>query len=553
MEDFKIENLSFTYPEASEKAINNVSLSIRQGEFVLLCGESGCGKSTLLRRLKKELASHGHQEGRIVYRGQALDTLSLADSAAQIGFVMQDPDTQLVCDKVYRELAFGLENLGVVTSEIRRRVAEIASFLGISHWFHASCDTLSGGQKQMLNLASVMVMQPQVLILDEPTSQLDPIAASEFMETLKKINRDLALTVILSEHRLEEAFCACDRVLIMQRGELICDSAPEHVAESLGNLGYDCAIAPGLPAAVRVFLALGAGGASPVSVKEGREWLFSNCCIEPELLPPEVQPSVGEAVLSMKEVWFSYARGDAAVLRGMDFYVKRGEIVGLLGGNGSGKTTALGVMCGNLKPYRGSITAFSRRRPRGGQPKTEGRICLLPQSPKALFVTDSVYDDLLRSGSEAAVKVVMEQLGITSLKSRHPYDLSGGELQKAALAKILLRRPELILLDEPTKGMDAACKNEFGLLLHKLAQGGAAIVLATHDVEFAAQYTTRCAMLFDGIIISGDTPRGFFGGNSYYTTGANRMVRSRCKQAITVEDVVAICQNSFTEKDSSFH
>ena len=286
MEFLNIDNFSFAYPGQEQAALRGVSLTVGRSEFLVLCGPSGCGKSTLLRQLKPAIAPHGERLGQILLDGQPLESLSQADSSRRIGFVQQNVDNQLVTDKAWHELAFGLESLGYETPVIRRRVAEMASFFGIEDWFYRDVASLSGGQKQMLNLASVMVMQPDLLILDEPTSQLDPIAASEFLSVLGKINRELGTTVLLCEHRLEEAFALCSRAAVLDHGTLLCAGKPAEIGETLRTSGHDMFLA--MPAAMRVWGAIDSGAACPVSVSEGRNWLEAYAASHPlRPLPPE--------------------------------------------------------------------------------------------------------------------------------------------------------------------------------------------------------------------------------------------------------------------------
>ena len=251
MECFKVENLSFTYPNRESETISNVNFEVSSGEFILVCGKSGCGKTTLLRLLKPSLAPYGTLCGNISFAGSPVSEYDDRAQAERIGFVMQNPDNQIVTDKVWHELAFGLESLGCKTPEIRTRVSEMASFFGIQDWFYKNVTELSGGQKQLLNLASVMVMQPSVLILDEPTSQLDPIAAQEFLNTLKKINRELGISVILSEHRLEDAFPLADRVIVMDGGKIIADDTPGETGKILRDMNHSMYRA--LPTPVKVY------------------------------------------------------------------------------------------------------------------------------------------------------------------------------------------------------------------------------------------------------------------------------------------------------------
>ncbi len=534
---FSIEALCFAYPGQQNRAVDGLSLSVRRGEFLVLCGPSGCGKSTLLRQLKTVLAPHGTRSGCIRFEGRPLEAWDQREQSARIGFVQQSPDNQIVTDKVWHELAFGLESLGCDTPTIRRRVAEMASFFGIQTWFYKNVTELSGGQKQLLNLASVMAMQPSALILDEPTSQLDPIAASDFLATLGKINRELGTTIILTEHRLEEAFSLASRVAVMDRGRLLCCAAPREVGEKLKGAGHAMFLA--MPTAMRVWAAVEDEPPCPVTVRDGREWLAGFAAGHPLGAVPEEprRNSAGETALEAEELWYKYEKDGPDVVRGLSLSVKKGEFLALLGGNGAGKTTSLKLLAGLLKPYRGTVRAA-------------GSVGVLPQNPQALFVKKTVREDLLEildgrgfSQEDCARRAarVVKLCRLEDLLERHPYDLSGGEQQRAALAKVLLLEPQILLLDEPTKGLDAEFKQVFARILQALLRQGVSVLMVSHDIEFCAQYAHRCALFFDGSIVNDAAPRAFFSGNSFYTTSANRMARARLPEAVTAEDVIAAC------------
>ena len=543
MEAVRIENLTFTYPGCEKPALDGVSLTIRRGDFVTLCGSSGCGKTTLLRQLKPSMAPHGVKSGGIFFGGTPLDALPQRDQAAKIGFVQQSPENQIVTDKVWHELAFGLESLGVKTPEIRLRVAEMASFFGIQTWFHKSVTELSGGQKQILNLASVMAMQPSVLILDEPTGQLDPIAASEFLATVGKLNRELGVTVILTEHRLEEAFPLSNRVVVLEEGRVLADGTPREAALRLRESGHGMFLA--MPTAMRVWSQLTVdsgqltvGDEVPVTVRDGAEWL-RQLTVDNGQLTVEGKLSTIHYPLSTAitwdDVWFKYGKTEPDVVKGLSFKANYGEITAILGGNGTGKTTALSLAAGLNTPYRGKV-------------KADARVTMLPQNPQALFVKKTVREDLLEMLSERKLPKEEQQKRLAEiaalcrleeLLNSHPYDLSGGEQQRAALAKVLLLRPKILLLDEPTKGLDAEFKQVLAGILKQLTASGAAVVIVSHDAEFCAEHADKCALFFDGSIVSEGTPRAFFSGNSFYTTSANRMARDVLPEAITVGDVVS--------------
>ena len=533
MELFTINHLNFAYPEQEKNAISDLTLSVRPGEFLVLCGPSGCGKSTLLRQLKTVLAPHGRRSGEILFDGRNLDSLDQREQAETIGFVQQSPENQIATDKVWHELAFGLESLGCDTPTIRRRVAEMASFFGIQTWFYKPVTELSGGQKQLLNLASVMVLQPKVLILDEPTSQLDPIAASDFLATLGKINRELGTTIILTEHRLEEAFGFASRVAVMDDGKLLCTGTPAEVGAELKSSGNAMFLA--MPAAMRIWSATDSTVTCPVSVCDGRNWLLDYVKTH-ELRPVSEEKKNtpnGETVVSARELWFKYDKDLPDVVKGLSLELHKGEFLALLGGNGTGKTTTLKLLASLQKPYRGELTI-------------SGSVGMLPQNPQALFGKSSVHADLLEilpkseRKSERLAQVI-SLCKLADLLDRHPYDLSGGEQQRAALAKILLLNPDILLLDEPTKGLDAEFKQVFGQILRTLQASGVAILMVSHDIEFCAKYADRCALFFDGNIVTESTPKTFFSGNSFYTTAANRIARDVLPDAVTPEDVILAC------------
>ena len=533
MEVFTIHHLNFAYPEQEKNAISDLTLSVQPGEFLVLCGPSGCGKSTLLRQLKTVLAPHGRRSGEILFDGRNLDEIDQREQSEKIGFVQQSPENQIVTDKVWHELAFGLESLGYDTPTIRRRVAEMASFFGIQTWFYKPVTELSGGQKQLLNLASVMVLQPKVLILDEPTSQLDPIAASDFLATLGKINRELGTTILLTEHRLEEAFGFASRVAVMDGGWLLCTGTPAEVGAELKSSGNAMFLA--MPAAMRVWAATDSKAVCPISVCDGRNWLLDYVKTH-ELHPISEETKNtpnGETVVSARELWFKYDKDLPDVVKGLSLELHKGEFLTLLGGNGTGKTTTLKLLASLQKPYRGELTI-------------SGSVGMLPQNPQALFVKSTVRADLLEILPKSERKTerlaqVVSLFKLAELLDRHPYDLSGGEQQRAALAKILLLNPDTLLLDEPTKGLDAEFKQVFGQILRTLQASGVAILMVSHDIEFCAKYADRCALFFDGNIVTEAEPRTFFSGNSFYTTAANRMARDVLPQAVTPEDVIAAC------------
>ena len=564
MATIQVRNLSFAYPTSTVRALEDVSFTVSQSEFVVLCGKSGCGKSTLLRHLKKNLIPYGQFEGEVLYDGKEIASLDDRLNAAEIGFVQQNPDNQIVTDKVWHELAFGLESLGLDNKTIKRRVAEMASFFDIQTWFRKSVSELSGGQKQLLNLASIMVMQPKVLILDEPTSQLDPIAASEFIKTIYRINRELGTTIIISEHRLEELFTMADKVMVMDKGKLIAYDEPWNIGNFLAgdSASERHPMFYGMPAVMKIYSHCRTAGVpryiregkemSPLTIRDGRLWLESflkDDSVEASAADyAKVHQVTGEEeIIRVKDLWFKYSKDSGDVLRGLNLSVRKGELFCLLGGNGVGKSTMLKAVSGAVIPQHGSIIVDGMKvKKENFKELFHKRLAMLPQNPQALFTEITVEEELLEAlyfekitDEEKIEKIenILEMMEITHLRKSHPYDLSGGEQQRLALGKILLLDPKILLLDEPTKGLDPFFKITLGGILKKLTTSGVAIFMVSHDVEFCAEYGDRCAMFFDGDVVSEGTPKEFFAGNSFYTTSANRIVRRWFPEGITWEEV----------------
>lgn len=571
MESITVDDLSFRYPGMAEDTLHELSFHLDAGDFGVLIGATGSGKSTLLRLIKRELAPLGELRGEIRLGGVPTDSLSERDSAARIGYVMQRPEQQLVTDKVWHELAFALENLGIPQMTIRRRVAEMASYFGIADWFERDVHTLSGGQKQLLNLAAVMVAQPEVLLLDEPTSQLDPIAASDFLNTVRKLNQDMGLTVLLIEHRLEEALPMANRVLVIEDGRLTLNLPP---AEACERLRKHTSLLDAMPGAVRLFhmvrdILTEHGSTSdngqiaeahsdvearyycysrtkteavpscPVTVRDGRNFLQETFCNKQRSLTRQESSRPSAHALDMHEVYFRYDRDQADALRGLNLDVREGEIFCLLGPNGSGKSTALRMAAGLAKPYSGQVKVFGKRmKDYKGQCLYRECVAMLPQDAQTVFLKSTVRDEL----KEAGCDVTTLPYTLDHLMERHPYDLSGGEQQLVALAKALASKPRLLLLDEPTKGVDAHTKLKVQQILCTLRDQGVAVLIVTHDVEFAALCADRCALLFRGEMVSSDAPARFFDDNSFYTTSANRICRGWYEGIATIEDAAQLCR-----------
>lgn len=534
MEKIRIEQLNFTYPLSENRALTDISCTINKSEFVVVCGKSGCGKSTLLRHLKKQMMPYGKRSGSVFIDGVEIEDIEERQGVVQVGFIQQNPEAQIVTDKVWHELAFGLENLGLANHVIKRRVAEMANYFGIQTWFRKDVNELSGGQKQLLNLASVMVMQPEVLVLDEPTSQLDPIATSDFLNTLHKINKELGTTIVISEHRLEEIIPVADKVMVMDQSRIVVYDKPEHIGEKL----YDEDQAKrhpmfdGMPTVIRVFQSLNDIEGSPLTIRDGRLLLEEKLQNVRQVNPAQelVEGQKNEIAFSLKDLWFKYDKESPFVLRGAALAVEKGQWHCMLGGNGAGKSTVLKALCGAIKIQRGKIKVAD-----------ECKLAMVPQNPQALFTEitaeEELFEGTLSTLTEeekiAEVEEMLTIMEIEHLRTSNPYDLSGGEQQRLAIGKVLLTRPDILLLDEPTKGLDPFFKKTLAGIFSALQKRGITIFMVSHDIEFCAEYGQICSMFFDGEIVSADRARPFFAGNSFYTTAANKLLRNWNPQIVT--------------------
>lgn len=455
------DDVTFRYPGSHGDVLSGVSMAVPAGAFALLVGGTGSGKSTLLSLAKPQIAPAGDRAGQVRVFGRPVDDLDGA-AACEVGYVFQDPDNQIVCDSVWHEMAFGLENLGTPQGEMRRRVAEASYFFGMGPWFHSDTDALSGGRKQLLALASTLVMQPRVLLLDEPTAQLDPIAAHNFLHALFRVNRELGCTVVVATHEPElmadYATCAFELV----------DGAVRAV-ENLGRFKCEATLA------------------------------------ERGALCDANAP----AAVSARGAWFRYGRDDDWVLRGLDLEVRQGEVHALVGGNGCGKSTLLALIAGTRRAQRGEVrSAISAK-------------AMLPQDPKALFAEERVDEELMEwahIGGYGAdgVQAMMGELGVADRADLHPYDLSGGQRQMLALGKLLLVHPRLLLLDEPTKGLDRTARERVAGMIEAARRDGVTVIVSTHDLAFVRRVADRVSLMFDGELACTEPVGEFFRNNLFY-------------------------------------
>lgn len=529
-----MDKVGFSYGEQGKKALNNISLSIKKGKIYLVCGRSGCGKTTLLRHMKKTLIPFGMGTGNIKHGGISIFEMPDRESAEKIGYVSQNPEQQIVTDKVWHELVFGMESLGVDVSTMEAKSAEVSQYFGIEGRYTSPTDNLSGGQKQILNLAAVMAGNPELLLLDEPTSQLDPVGAGRFFQMVLKINRELGTTIVMTEQRLEEAWNMADKIIVMEQGEILVMEEPGLCAAELYKIhkkGRSFGIWEGLPASLRMYYGLGKGadGKAPLTVREGRDYLYNylsdkgyaflgknDVAEEKTGYKPEkiIQSKTieNDIIISAKKIFFGYEKNEY-ILNDFDFKAKKGEIIGILGGNGTGKTTALKVLAGIYPVKKGRINI-------------KGKLCYLPQDVISMFTEATVEEELWESGaSKEDIGRVEDFLELSALSGQNPYDLSGGEAQRLALGKILLRKPDILLMDEPTKGLDASFKKTLGAILRKLSDKGMTLVIVSHDLEFTAEYACKCGLMFQGRLTAYGDTHSFFTDFNLYTTKARLISR----------------------------
>ncbi|MBO9599878.1 MAG: ATP-binding cassette domain-containing protein [Cohnella sp.] len=549
MAHLSLEQLTFAYPDAAGSAISAVTLAVEPGEFVVLCGPSGSGKSTLLRLLKREVSPGGRMSGAIILGGVPLQDWPARELAAQVGLVMQHPDNQLVVDTVEHELAFGMENFGLPRDAMRRRLAEMAGFFGLEPLLGRRTDELSGGQKQLVNLAAAIMLQPRVLLLDEPLAQLDPLAARELLGMIKRLNDEWGITVIMSEHRVDDLLPLADRVVRMERGGIVFNGEPRAFArEAWRRQGehWDAWL-PSVTRWAQSHDADGSGESPPLTVKEARAWVgVGQASVPPASAAAFTRLSDGDngqrlqaaaagtPLLGAEELFFAYDKKSPAVLRGLDWRVERGDWVALFGGNGSGKSTLLQLLAGLRDPLRGSVrlegAPLARLKPKA----KFAAIGYLAQNPLLHYAHETLLADLtmaaVRAGASnplQSARDMADRFGISGLLHRHPHDLSGGEQQLGALAMTLLGQPRLLLLDEPTKGLDPYLKATLGAHLADIHRQGTTLLMATHDVEFAAAHANRCALLFHGEIVADGEPEPFFQGNVFYAPPIHRLIADR--------------------------
>lgn len=552
MTQFEVSHLNFAYSTNDLEVLHEVSFSVQKGEFLAVCGKSGCGKTTLLKLLKPEIAPKGTKTGKISYCGSSItELLDLRVTASEIGFVGQNPDYQIVTHTAQAELCFALENLGFDSNIIALRIAEISAYFSMNAWLNTNVNELSGGQKQLLSLASVLVLYPKVLILDEPTSQLDPMASEIFIDTIKKINHDLGISIIITEHRLENILPICDNVLLLHEGKKIYHGKVQDIFKSGEDLSF---FTPSLPTPMRVFSKLNQTDFCPITISEGKLWL-ENLINKPK--STQIKPKISKMqkeIIQVKNLFFKYETSNTNVLKGLNLSVKQNTIHAILGSNAVGKTTLLKLITGLIKPTSGKIKIDGKNIKKLSDIELYNNlISVMPQKIETMFSEETVYLQLMsqlentklnQTQKEEKISEISNLLGLNKLHNHHPYDISGGQMQKLGLALVLLQNPKIIVLDEPTKGMDAEFKIKLAKIFETLKEKGITIVLISHDTEFCASYCDECSLMFDGKIAVYENSKKFFANNFFFTTRARKMSREVFENAITCEEVIALCKEN---------
>lgn len=562
----EFKDFSFAYKNSQGEeypVLFDINLSIDEGDFILFCGSSGSGKTTLFSNLKKELAPVGVRKGVASFNGTNILELSDLESATNIGFLFQNPDNQIVTDSVIQEIAFPLENIGLDSEEIRNRVAEMTAFFGIDHILHKNVNDLSGGQKQLVNLCSLLVLKPKLLILDEPTSQLDPIAAYDFLTILKRLNEEFSITILISEHKIDNVFPFTDKVVFMNNGKI---KYAENPYKLLDVLDKNSMFHHYLPDVTKIYSLLNNTNLDlsnynvPLTIREGKKVLRKidndlnsssltlksfgelngnksfNYSLDTSLnkysqiFNFKNNYEYGEELLSTKNLYFAYDK-DNLILKDVNFSVKKGEFLSIIGGNGTGKSTFLKLLAGLLKPVKGKVNT-----------KKDLRIAYLHQNPIVHFSKETVEEELylnldLSDSVKESILSYIKFFELENVLDTHPYDCSGGEQQKIAIVKALIANPDILILDEPTKGLDPISSINLAKILKELQNRGITIIMSSHNLSFVANYSERCIMIFDGSLQIDNTPKNIFSNNNFYTTFINRLVKDYIEEGVSLKDV----------------
>ena len=574
MNILEIKNLNFNYVDFPP-LWENVNMQLEAGDFALLLGPSGSGKSCLMKHLIYNLAPYGNASGEILYKGQSLDSLSPYEHVKNIAYVSQNPDEQIVSESVWQELAFSLEQLGMPADKMRLRIAEVANFFGIQEWFWQKTNELSGGQKQILNLASAMVLKPEILVLDEADSNLDPVTRVSFLNILQRINVEMGTTILLSSHNWENTLDLANKVYYLNNQALRnFDSNRDFINFIYSEIPEEISA---LPTASQVSYQLQEISTNNVKTRQDlSKALVGNNLPSLRNLSAEFNAennghskrnnSAGQNLLEIKDLQFKYKKVGENILDHLNLSVPTKSICFILGGNGSGKSTLLKCIVEQLQ-YSGSIkinsvgnTGLKTLLPNRSSKRP--RISYLPQNTRLLFSADTILEEI-RLAFEAVSKediphladifaielenfspeTLLISFGLGERMNFNPGDLSGGELQRAALALILLNKPQLLLLDEPSNNLAYNDIENLSKILERLRNKGLTILAVSHDLEFASKIADSCALIFQGEIVSHAEPHRFFADNFFYTTDSCKIA-----QDFQESDSIAITSEELLEQ-----
>lgn len=542
MKIIEVKNLSFAYKSCNDNVFENVSFEACEGELIFLCGATAGGKTTLLRCLKPELVPSGKISGERFFCERPFAEIETKTSAGEIGYVMQRPENQTVTDRVRSELAFCGESLGLSPSVIRRQVAETAAYFGLERILDEKVDTLSGGQRQLLNLAAVMAVNPRLIVLDEPTAQLDPIAAGDFIRTLYRITRELSVTVIIAEHRFEELLPLADKVIFLDGAGSAYFGTPGDIAEKMAESEH---LSRSMPSGMRIyreFPQLRKKAGFPLTLGQSREMLSS--CFKRDVIYSQCKKREisTESAITLKNVYFTYDSRKQDVITDASLDVKKGEVFVLLGSNGSGKSTLLSIISGIEKPYRGDVRIFGKPVRKYGKELYGKTLSMLPQDVQSSFLCDSVLEELRIAEDDRVYD-------FRPFYDMHPYDLSGGQQQLLGIKKLVMKNPSVLLLDEPTKGLDGYWRNVIANTVKSLAESGITVFAVTHDTEFAAMCADRCGIFFDGCAAAVGEPCEILSSSIFYTTNAAKTSRGVYSGAVSDEALLELCRQNGLRED----
>ena len=560
----KIKDLSYYYPETKTPALDKINLEIFEGQFVLVVGGSGSGKSSLVRVLSGLIPEFygGTYKGKVYIDDREIKNMNWFEIVQKVGMVGQHPESQLVMNDVEQEVAFGMENIGLSNSLMKRRVMEIARGLGISNLLHSYIPELSSGQKQKVALASVLAMQPEILLLDEPTSQLDPVASEEILSIVKHLNEENGITIIMVEQRLERCFHLADRVIVMDKGKIVYDhDDPAEIARWGVKNNF-----PFIPPLPKLFAGVGYPEV-PLTVKQGRQLLksisSSGFYSDTRALSLQRQRAYkkehnaliygDENLVDIENLWFVYDNGNEA-LKNINIKVKSGDFAVILGENAAGKTTLLKIIAGLLKPGRGKVKVFNKDIRNTSVEELAGSVGYLSQNPNDYLSLPSVREELsftlknLGLSDNGRVEETLKKLQLTRYADVDPRDLSTGERQRVALASVLVAKPKLLLLDEPTRGLDYHLKRELGNILLQLQAEGTAVLLVTHDVEFAAEFARDVILMAEGTIIDTGSKYDVLTRSTFYSPQVNKLFYNIKDDVVILDEAEAVLNQLVKQK-----